>query len=499
MNDFDSRSNRRQSATQDLVGEVTEVYPKDYQLIRKHYGEQPRLTDSKWQRRTTGVGWVDWGKVPDLAAVALLTCAFASVAHRGRSAVSGIWLTGWLLIDLHFATFLFRFPNGFIANLMTFVGFASLLWAGIAFMWACVPYRNRLSSRLMALVLVGANTLYLAILVAAPSDSWMLVPAAALIGAGPLLIALLTARTFHHPLRWALVCTYFGLSAFLLVFQFRPNGSILALYAILFTVYLSCCIHFWTTYKRTTTGTFITIAGFFGWASVFVIGPALQIFYPTVHVESEVWNLPKYVVAVGMILLQLEDQIEHNKHLALHDELTGLPNRRLFEDRLNGALERARRSGAQAALLLVDLDHFKEVNDTAGHHIGDLLLQRVGQIFNGRVRRSDTVARTGGDEFSIILESPTSREIAGLVGKSLMQLLEEPFEIEGHSVRIGGSVGIAVFPEDADDAASLRIAADLRMYGDKSAGRPREPNPAGARIEQHSRPSADPQSEAAKT
>ncbi|HTW80256.1 MAG TPA: GGDEF domain-containing protein [Terracidiphilus sp.] len=425
---------------------------------------------------------MDWSKLPDLAAVALLTCAFASVAYRGRSAVSGLWLTGWLLIDLHFAAFVFQFRNTLLANLMLVIGFASLVWAGVIFMWACVPYRDKLSSRLMLSVLLGANTLYLVVLVAAPSGSWMFVPAAALLGIGPLLIALVTARTFFHPLRLALVCTYCGLSAFLLFFQYRPNGSDLALNAILFTVYLGCCIHFWATYERATTGTFITIAGFAAWASVFVVAPLLEAFYPNAHIENEVWNLPKYVVAVGMILLQLEDQIAHNRHLALHDELTGLPNRRLFEDRLNGALERARRTGTQTALLLVDLDRFKEVNDTVGHHIGDLLLQRVGQLFNGRVRRSDTVARTGGDEFSIILESPASREIAGRVGSSLIQLLEEPFDLEGHSVRVGGSVGIAVFPEDATDAASLRIAADRRMYGDKNAGRSSEPNISGPHI-----------------
>ncbi|MGP8253677.1 MAG: diguanylate cyclase domain-containing protein [Terracidiphilus sp.] len=439
---------------------------------------------------------MDWSKLPDLAAVALLTCAFASVAHRGRSAVSGYWLTGWLLVDLHFAAFLFQVQNAFLENLLTLLGYASLVWAGLIFMWACVPYREKLSSRLMAIVLFATNTFYLALSVAAPSGSWMFVPAAAFIGAGPLVVALVTSRGFSHPLRWALVSTYCGLSAFLLVFQYQPNGSDLALDAVLFTVYLGCCIHFWATYKRTTTGTLITIAGFLAWASVFVFGPALEYLYPNVHVESEVWNLPKYVVAVGMILLQLEDQIEHNKHLALHDELTGLPNRRLFEDRLIGALERARRSGTQTALLLVDLDHFKQVNDTVGHHIGDLLLQRVGQIFNGRVRRSDTVARTGGDEFSIILESPTSREIASLVGNSLMQLLEEPFEFDGHSVRIGGSVGIAIFPEDANDAASLRIAADLRMYGDKNAGRT-ELNVPGPRIQQRSFTAAEAQSEPA--
>jgi diguanylate cyclase (GGDEF)-like protein len=418
---------------------------------------------------------VDWSKLPDLAAVALLTCAFASVAHRGRSAVSGLWLTGWLLIDLHFTAFIFQPQNVFLQNLLNLVGFASLVWAGVIFMWASVPYRDRTSSHWMLFILLGTNTLYLAILVAAPSGSWMFVPAAAFIGAGPLVLALVTSRGFYHPLRWTLVGIYCGLSAFLLLFQFRHDGSDLALNAVLFTVYLGACIHFWATYQRTTTGTLITIAGFFFWASVFVVAPMLEFLYPGVHVESEVWNLPKYVVAVGMILLQLEDQIEHNKHLALHDELTGLPNRRLFEDRLIGALERARRTGTQSALLLVDLDHFKQVNDTVGHHVGDLLLKQVGQIFSSRVRRSDTVARTGGDEFSIILESPTSREIADLVGNSLMQMLEQPFELEGHSVRIGGSVGIAIFPEDAADAATLRIAADLKMYGDKNAGRAVEP------------------------
>ena len=151
----------------------------------------------------------------------------------------------------------------------------------------------------------------------------------------------------------------------------------------------------------------------------------------------------------------------------LHDELTGLPNRRLFQDRLTNALERARRSGAQTALLLVDLDHFKKVNDTLGHHVGDLLLERVGTICTGRVRRSDTVARTGGDEFSVILEEPTCRVDAEHVSHSLIELLEEPLQLDDHTVRIGASVGIAIYPDDAADMESLCIAADLRMYENK--------------------------------
>jgi diguanylate cyclase (GGDEF)-like protein len=171
-----------------------------------------------------------------------------------------------------------------------------------------------------------------------------------------------------------------------------------------------------------------------------------------------------------MILLLLEEQIEHNKHLALHDVLTGLPNRRLFQDRLASALERARRAETQTALLVLDLDRFKQVNDTMGHHVGDLLLQEVAKLFSGRVRKSDTVARTGGDEFTVILEAPTSAADAIHVGRSLQAMLMEPMSLENRQVTIGASFGVAVFPDDAEEMDALCNAADLRMYEHKRTG-----------------------------
>jgi diguanylate cyclase (GGDEF)-like protein len=119
--------------------------------------------------------------------------------------------------------------------------------------------------------------------------------------------------------------------------------------------------------------------------------------------------------------------------------------------------------------LLIDLDQFKRVNDTLGHHAGDQVLKRVGAIFSKRIRRSDTVARTGGDEFSVILDQPISRSEAELVARSLAELIHEPFEVANQTIQIGASVGIAVFPEDAVDAEGLCIAADQRMYDFKFA------------------------------
>ena len=415
---------------------------------------------------------MDWSKLPDLIAVTLLACAFASVALRSHAHVSALWLTGWVLIALHFAAFIFLPAPGVWGNLAAFAGLVSLAWAGELFRWASVSFQRERSSLWMLTAFLGTSAIYIALLVFVTNAPWALNCVAALFGILPLSVTLISMRRFSHPLRWATVALYGALSIYLLVFQNRgEEGGNLALNGLLFTIYLGCSISFLASYRRATSGALITIGGFFAWAAVFVIAPILSAYVPSVHVESEAWNLPKYVVAVGLILLMLEDQIEHNKYLALHDELTGLPNRRLFQDRLASALERARRMRTDAALLLVDLDGFKQVNDRLGHHVGDMLLQQVSSIFVGRMRRSDTVARTGGDEFCLILEEPSGRGNAEQVAGSLMQLLEQPLKLGEHTVRIGASVGIAVFPEDADDAESLCIAADHRMYAGKQAGK----------------------------
>jgi len=431
---------------------------------------------------------VDWSKVPDLGAVALLTAAFAAVAQRSRNSASSLWLIGWIMIAAHFAAQIFASVDGFGGTFASFVGLAALAWAGTLFSWAAVPFHQLTSSKRLLAAYLGTNTLYLAVLLMAPQFHWAVVAAALLYCVAPLSLGLSGVAQTTHPLRWITIFLYSALSAFLLAVQNRPGtGSDLALNAVFFTVYLSCCIHFLYVYRRLATGVFITSAGFLAWAAVFLIAPLQNAYLPSIHIESEVWNLPKYVVAVGMMLLLLEEQIEHNKYLALHDELTGLPNRRLFQDRLVSALERARRSRQHTALLLIDLDHFKQVNDSVGHHIGDLALQRAAQVFLDRVRRSDTVARTGGDEFSVILEEPVTRKDAEHVGAELIELLRQPMHLQNHTVKIGASIGIAMFPQDAQTDEALRIAADVRMYARKHERRnaveilphiPREHQPA---------------------
>ncbi|MBI4492596.1 MAG: diguanylate cyclase [Chloroflexi bacterium] len=154
---------------------------------------------------------------------------------------------------------------------------------------------------------------------------------------------------------------------------------------------------------------------------------------------------------------------------ALHDALTGLPNRTLLYDRLRQALLAARREQTPLALLWLDLDHFKEVNDTLGHQVGDALLQQVGQRLERALRASDTVARLGGDEFAVILPGA---DLAGatLAAAKLLQALEEPYVLDARRVEIGASFGIALYPEHAQDGESLLRRADDAMYAAKRAG-----------------------------
>jgi diguanylate cyclase (GGDEF)-like protein len=158
-------------------------------------------------------------------------------------------------------------------------------------------------------------------------------------------------------------------------------------------------------------------------------------------------------------------------HLAHHDPLTGLPNRRWLLERLREALRDADAAQRRVALLFIDLDGFKAVNDTHGHAIGDALLRAVAQRLRGRVRAGDTVCRLAGDEFVVLLPSIADREAASDVAALLRAALARPFALRGRVLRVGFSGGIAVAPEDGTRAEVLLERADAAMYEAKRRGR----------------------------
>jgi diguanylate cyclase (GGDEF)-like protein/PAS domain S-box-containing protein len=209
--------------------------------------------------------------------------------------------------------------------------------------------------------------------------------------------------------------------------------------------------------------------------------------------RGEIWNLRKsgelylewltvsavrdnrgqttHYVGVFSDITQVKESQEKLDHLAHHDPLTALPNRLLFNDRLQHALLRASRDHEQLALLFIDLDRFKNVNDTLGHHIGDELLKQVAKALQEKLREGDTLARLGGDEFIVLLEDVDGQRGAGLVAEKLVAMFEEPFMVAGHELFVTCSVGISLFPTDATDLNMLIRNADVAMYQAKARGR----------------------------
>ena len=196
--------------------------------------------------------------------------------------------------------------------------------------------------------------------------------------------------------------------------------------------------------------------------------------YPSWQSISAVFNGNDELTHYVSVFSDITPIKEHQKDLdflAHHDPLTGLPNRLMFNDRVAHALQRCMREGKELALLFMDLDDFKSINDTYGHGVGDQLLQTLATRLEALLRKEDTIARFGGDEFLILLESYESREGVEEVVKKIMSAVSVPIETEGYEIRVHASIGIAIGPPDGPSGSALTTAADAAMYRAKAYGR----------------------------
>jgi diguanylate cyclase (GGDEF)-like protein/PAS domain S-box-containing protein len=157
--------------------------------------------------------------------------------------------------------------------------------------------------------------------------------------------------------------------------------------------------------------------------------------------------------------------------MAYHDTLTDLPNRLLFNDRLNVVMSAAKRNSKKFAVMMLDLDRFKLINDSLGHDIGDLLLQSVGNRLRGHLRKSDTLARMGGDEFMLLLPEINQNKDAEIVARKIVKSFQDPFILKNYELKVTSSIGIAVYPDDGGDFDALKKNADIAMYKVKEKGR----------------------------
>lgn len=219
-----------------------------------------------------------------------------------------------------------------------------------------------------------------------------------------------------------------------------------------------------------------------GWPLLFILNILFLIGYLVFLLELfsvEVVAMHELVVAaiffggglfVNMVMrmstatvMQIKHNAEQDRHNSLHDALTGLPNRTLLYERIQLAVAGSGRDGKPVAIILLDLDHFKEVNDTLGHAVGDQLLQQLAPRIKQCVREVDTLARLGGDEFAAVLPTAGERD-AILVAEKLRDAIELPIDVNNQQISIGVSMGIAICPQHGNDAESLLQRADIAMY-----------------------------------
>ena len=189
--------------------------------------------------------------------------------------------------------------------------------------------------------------------------------------------------------------------------------------------------------------------------------------FDIIEVQKRIHNM----LEVRLLFKALASYGKAQEMLALHDALTGLPNRRLFEDRLSIAIKNSQRTHKTTAVLYLDLDGFKEINDIHGHEYGDKLLVNVATRLKGAARAEDTVARIGGDEFMIVLAGLNSLTDVHGPASNFVRVISEPYAIDGHALNVTVSIGISFCPADADRVETLVARADKALYEAKSAGR----------------------------
>ncbi len=525
----------------------------------------------------------------NILVLGLLVALFASIDRLRSSARVRLWMFGWMCVLVHFGILLWQPTQPRLAVVSDALATSALMLCGILFLVsASVPAAARLRVQVALSLAIPALTFVWLVSLGVRSPMAYLVLELIGHGAGLMLLWFF----YRDRPRFAVLGTAVIIGClFLILYEIimgRPESGVDLILMELFTMH---ALLFWQDHRRQSAGVATTVWGLLCWAAVFPIGLALDRFSPGMVINGEVWNVPKFVVAFGMIVTLLEEEIglasrqfaqyqmlfqrnplpmwivaadseqmleanaaavssygyeraellrmsmgalvpelapagdrkeelsrggshtpwrlhkrdggtsmvelkadpvlfegreaylvlahdvterhrlhEQLIHQANHDPLTGLPNRLLLEDRIKAALAAGARHGTRAAILCIDLDRFKQINDTFGHAAGDDCLKEFAARLRRRLRDVDTAARVGGEEFMVVLDRIKSVADAERVADDLLAELRAPYLLEGRIVRVSASIGIAVYPDDAMKGGDLWRMADRAMYRAKQAG-----------------------------
>jgi diguanylate cyclase len=399
--------------------------------------------------------------LPDLLALALLIVILLLLRHRHPQERTNLWLLGLFITLVEAVAHTFYAHDGPPQRALHVVVMDCYLLAGMVFVWASGGYPISARARLWyltlnALPLLALTTIY-GLHLKTGIEYFSCIAAGLVTG---------VASSLYLRRSWQLAALH--------VFGWMAMGYLIHMANYRAAVYWSlCCVYATATFNfqrrlpRESTGRLAIVTGFTIWSLNLLLHPWIVSYRSYADTASHIWNMQKSLISIGMILVMLEEQISSNEWLALHDELTGLPNRRLFADRLQSAIERCERTRSRMALLIVDLNGFKKINDTMGHQAGDQVLREVSSNLKRGIRASDTLARLGGDEFIIVATDAEQDESMEHFVNSVRHAVERPIVVEGKSMIMTASLGVAIYPDDAHDSVRLLRIADQRMYATK--------------------------------
>jgi diguanylate cyclase (GGDEF)-like protein len=399
--------------------------------------------------------------LPDLVSLALLVSVLLLVRRRYCDERTNAWLLGLFVTLIESVTQAFYAPSALPGAVLRVTAVDCYLLAGLIFVWASSDPLTPRRTRVLYLGLNGVPLLALTTIYGLNIRNGLFYTPA--IGLG-ICVGVATSMVLckRHVLAFAHIGAWLAI-ALLIEHGFYRTG----VYWAIGFIYSAAAINFYRRLEAGSTGKIAIVSGFSIWALFFFLHSWIASHIRFTEMAIHVWNMQKSLISLGMILILLEARASADAYLAHHDELTGLPNRRLFAARLSDAVESADRRQALLAIIVLDLNGFKAINDTQGHVAGDFVLREVAGLLRKSVRTSDTVARMGGDEFIVLADGIANDLAAWKVAESIQNAIDGPMSFQGTAIQVSVSMGIAAYPSDGIDPVKLLRIADQRMYNRK--------------------------------